>query len=138
MGVTYIKRRGDTAPTDATSKQDNSVVLSKAIYDKLSNYTENKNLTTPTEPKTEYEEWLLDMNELSEAIRNGDTSGIKEGLIEADRYLGRLGLDEQYPFSDSSYESPSWISLEDRADYRVMSDGLEILSDGEDILISIN
>jgi len=134
MGVTYIRRRansGSNSGNEAISKTGQDIVFIKSVYKNLSSLTDNKNVTVPTESKTQYESFLLDMQELSVAIDAGDTSSIAPELIEFNSYLGSLGISDEYPF-DGKFDLADWYKSTTDSSIRNVSYGTDNVVSGTD------
>ena len=86
--------------------------LDRVIYKKLSSLTDNKSLTAPTGPDTEYDRFLIEMEKIHSGLE------VTEAMTLLDNYLGTLGVTEEYPFSDDTYSSSEWISLGEQEAYR--------------------
>ena len=147
MGVTYLRRRAYSNSTSANeaieilNKPDGSnLAFLKGIYERLGSLTDNKSITTPTSSSSIFEEWLLDMNDLWNSkyypgLYIGDIPS--NDLITFDAYLGTLGLTDEYPFTDSTYNLKEWLSTETEPEYRILTDKSDntYLTDGTDVLV---
>ena len=150
MGVTYLRRRAHSNSASANeaieilNKPDGSnLAFLKGIYERLGSLTDNKSITTPTSSSSIFEEWLLDMNDLWNSkyypgLYIGDIPS--NDLITFDAYLGTLGLTDEYPFTDSTYNLKAWLEIDDPAEMRVLVDESDntYLVDGTDVLVKYN
>ena len=126
MGVTYIKRRAYSSSAsegNAIELSGVSVEFAKGIYERISNITDNKTLTTPTDTKNQFEQWLLDMNNLYNKKYypelTADLPEPSDAIVSFDEYLGGLGLKENYPYTANTYSSEPWISTIEQTEMNV-------------------
>ncbi len=126
--IKIIKRRdyGQGAGSEEAKLSDEELALDRLVYRKLSSWTENKVITTPDGPDTDFHRFLLDMDNLwiykyYPTLHTGPIP--TPDLIALDEYLGTLGLTQDYPFKDDTYNTINWgITKEDSAEIRVLVD----------------
>ncbi len=97
---------------DAMQKHEgqakDDLILDRVTYKKLSSWTDNKVIQDPTGKDSEYDRFLLDMNDINSGIAT-DT-----GVLLLDQYLGNLGVTLDYPFRDDTYQLEPWITVEEQ------------------------
>ena len=84
----------------------------RTVYKSISSRTDNRSLVTPVDRDSEFHRYLLDMNKYH------DTGVITPQLQVLDEYLGRLGVEESYPFMDDAYISEPWIEYSSQDPFR--------------------
>lgn len=125
---------------------DNELMLDRLIYRRIGSLTDNKTLFTPADNDTEFNRWLLDMNNLHNKknypLLAADLPEPTPDLIALDEYLGMLGVEEEYPFDSDTYYVESWIeggvvsperAIMDMSDNTYLTD-----SNGTEVLIYIS
>ena len=105
-----MRIRRQTQSQDQIDKNDSRLVINelgveRAVYRKLSSLTDNKVIQEPLGPDSEYERFLLHMNDIHNSIP------VELPLDVFDEYLGKLGVTEEYPFKDDVYDSDPWLDL---------------------------
>ena len=135
--VTLVNKSQITS-NEVSVVSDDTLSLSRAIYQTLGSLVFNKNCMTVDElgSKTidwskftgEYKEFVTDMNNLWQhtfypelAIANGVPMPT-EAIIKANEYLGSLGVTEEYFYSKDAKTIPLWIDIEKQFEYRVLTD----------------
>ncbi len=151
MKVQKVIRRdyGQGASTQEANISDSAtpsigsdeLLIDRLIYKRMASLTDNKNLTTPDTPDTDFHRWLLDMNNLWQhkyypLLHTGPTP--TPDIKALDEYLGTLGVTETYPFSEDTFHLTDWLSQESRSEYRILVDITDntYLTDGDDVLVS--
>lgn len=127
----YIKRRdygqgaSDQEQTvDVSANKELS--LDRLIYRRIGSITDNKSLVEPVLPTTDFNRWLLDMNNLhlhkyypllavNKPIPTPD-------VVALDEYLGTLGDTEVYPFSQDTYNQEVWLDIDSQTEHRILID----------------
>ena len=91
------------------------LLIDRLIYKRLGSLTDNKNLVTPTGANSDYDRFLLDMNNLHThkfypeiALLMGLPKPTPD-IIALDEYLGTLGVEDTYPFIEDTYSIENWL-----------------------------
>ena len=121
---------GQGGNTQEVEKKDDELLFDRLIYRKLGSLTDNKVMTIPAKPDSDFKRFLLDMNNLH--IHKYYT-GLVDGLplptpdiIALDEYLGTLGITEDYPFLDDTQEIPLWFDgVDTNKQRRILVDGTD-------------
>ena len=105
-----MKIRRQTQSQDQIDKDDSRLIdtelgIERAVYRKLSSLTDNKVIQNPQGPDSEYERFLLHMNDIEDNIP------VSESMDKFDEYLGTLGVTDEYPFLDDVYGVEPWIDV---------------------------
>ena len=110
----YIKRRNySSSGKEEVESGTLDVSLEKIVYKLLGDLTNNKTLERPTEIKTKYDRWLVDMDNYSNGLIEPT-----QALLDLDEYLGALGITAEYPFKEDVFDSEPWVDIETRDPYR--------------------
>ena len=124
---------------EQTLKPD-ELALDRLIYRRIGSLTDNKSITTPQEADTEFDRWLLSMNDLFSykyypELYTGPTP--TPALLALDEYLGSLGMGIDYPFPDDTYYIENWIEVDTQTAVRVLMDEADntYLTDGDEVLV---
>jgi len=131
MGVSIIEGGSgntvDSQERSDKSSQDNifseetedGLIIPRFIYSKLSNYTDNKNITLVSveEEFNEFSSFIMDMQRYSETLEDIDN------ISKLDEYLGSLGIDFNYPFQDDTYGNPLKLAEIPVSSYRNVVNG---------------
>lgn len=101
------------------------LTFDRLIYRMMGSLTDNKHLATPDKADTDYNRWLLDMNNLHNykyynALYDGPTP--TPDLIALDEYLGSLGTTYEYTFLEDTYDLEPWVSVDSQSEIRVLTD----------------
>ena len=97
MKVRIFKQSGNINKYPYYSPDKVTLCIENDIYNGLKTVTQNEILTLD-DGSIEFQKFLQDMEYLHNEIINGDTSmQYPAELINLDRYLGSLGIDEFYP-----------------------------------------
>ena len=111
MGVKLVNAsRGITGT--GVKKTDNGLTMPRSIYQKLGSLVKNKTLINDYAQGDLNKEYIEFLDKMS-SIEDGE-----EEMIEVDKYLGSLGLDEEYPYSKDYRGIPAWIEVLGQAPYR--------------------
>ena len=102
--------------------------MERIFYQKLGSLVSNKKLDilyAENKLPLEYRRFLDEMNELylkkNYPILGADIV-VKPGIEELDKYLGSLGLTEDYPYSKDTIDIPAWLEIDTVPEYRVLID----------------
>lgn len=127
--VKHIVRRAFGASSGANGIRvaDDTLLLDRDIYKGLSNLTDNKTLTIPVGIETKFDKFLIAFN--------SDT--LTDELIVLNEYLGSLGLDAEYPFSQDVPDIANWIDYSATARTRNVAVGDDNLAYGSDNVVLI-
>ena len=102
------------------------LLLDRLIYRKIGSLTDNKLLVTPDSADTDFHRWLLDMNNLHNKkyypLLSEDLPLPTPDLVALDEYLGSLGVTEDYPFLDDTYNVLAWLKIDYEPDGRILID----------------
>ena len=116
-----------------------NVLMPRFIYSKLGNLTNHKTITVEdmSTEVNEYKFFMMEMERLKELYDSGSPIPDDMKNIQAlDEYLGSLGIDEIYPFSDDTYNTPPWLDAFTQAPYRNVISELEDINGNEQNVIT--
>jgi len=124
MKIRRITQSQDQLDADDARVKGNELGVERAIYRQLSSLTDNKVIVDPTGPDTEYDRFLLHMNEIQKGIQ------VSAFVDQFDEYLGTLGVTNDYPFPDDTYWIDSWIDIPKQEQFRnVVDNNSNVIAD---------
>ena len=113
---------------DVTLDADNSIVMSRSIYQNLGSLIKNKTILDDYNNgrlPTEYVRFLDDMNDLFLKLNYPDLAVdlvVEEEIPAVDEYLGDLGISETYYYSKDTVDIPPWVITGAQGEYRILFD----------------
>ncbi len=99
--------------------------LDRLVYRKMGSRTDNRSIVTPLSADSDFHRWLLDMNNLYDykyypTMYSGPIP--TPDITALDEYLGSLGLIEEYPFKEDTFELDEWVNIHSQPEYRYLVD----------------
>lgn len=110
--------------TTPTLQEDNSLKLSRTTYRFLGSLVRNKTIYQTYTDRALPPEVLHVLDELDKLHKyknyNEEYTGEvpDEAVIKLDEYLGSLGVDEEYPYSEDIQDIPLWLDIFVTSDIR--------------------
>ena len=158
MAVQVVRLANASRRTRVTPRTntDNSLEMSRLIYQKLSSLTLNRTILRDYNegklPK-EYVDFLDQCNEILYNQTWGPTYDIDDATLALDEYLAELGVTAEYQYVKDTKSIPAWLTSPEKSDYRVLveyptvtpnstgtathtTDPIFILMDKDEVLVS--
>ncbi len=135
--VIKVQQRSDkSAQRNVLSeKGEYDIIIPRFIYSKLGNLTNQKSITLEKMKleKNEYQFFMMELNRLFETGEDIDN------IVAMDKYLGELGVEVEYPYSDDTYSSPPIYEVEYQDPIRnVINRGSGFSGEDENVVADIN